>query len=338
MGMSDPDDDFFAALLDDEEIIRPRRTALRAIGAIVLVGLIALLVLVPGGWLVRRVSGGSDRGRGPAPTIESPTTVATLQEGPSGRHLRAADWDLQVGASVLIGTTGPNCAGAITSLAGRRYVTSARHCLTDVLEDGVVSPEPGLAQEITGRIFDTIHVYDPDTHGRIATLDRIAVGTGDTDLLVATTRDETNTFRSKPARTVDRAPAVGDEVATYASSGADGFRPQRLTGVYLGPYPFHDDSGHAYTVDLIGYRQSASAILVSKGHSGHSPTGGGGSAFGPLLFSVNRDTTPGLRTEYLADMGRATGLDLAAEGVVSVDETLHLAPSDYARFSDVIGS
>ncbi|MCU1498225.1 MAG: hypothetical protein JWM47_2178 [Acidimicrobiales bacterium] len=333
--MSGPDDeDLLAALLDDEEIVRPRRTALRVTGAIVLIGLVALLVLVPGGWLVRRVS--SSDGTSPAPTIETPTTQATLREGPSGRHLTAADWRLQVGASVLIGTTGPNCAGAVTSIGGHRYVTSARHCLTDVLEGGVVSPEPGLAQEVTGRIFDTIHVFDPGTHGRIATLDRIVVGTGDTDLLVATTRDETSTFRSKPARPVDAAPAVGDEVATFASSGAEGFRPQRLAGIYLGPYPFHDDSGHAYTVDLIGYRDPASRILVSKGHSGHSPTGAGGTAFGPLLFSVNRDTSASLRAEYLRDMGQATGLDLVAEGVISIDETLHLAPSDYARFTQVI--
>jgi hypothetical protein len=337
--MSDLDDDsdFLAAFLDDEEIIRPRRTALRVVGAIVLIGLIVLLVFVPGGWLVRRVSGSSSNGTGSnTPSVETATTAALLLHGPIGRELTAADWRLQVGATVLIGITTPNCAGAITVIAGRRFVTSARHCLTDILDAGVISPEPGLAQEVTGRIFDTVHVYDPGSHRRIATLDRIAVGTGDTDVLVATTRDETNAFRAKPARSVDRSPTVGDEVATYASSGADGFRPQRLTGVYLGPYPFSDDSGHSYVVDLVGYRQPASSILVSKGHSGHSPTGATGTAFGPLLFSVNSATSEGLRADYLADMGHATHLDLVAEGVVSVDETLHLTPSDYARFAELL--
>ena len=262
-------------------------------------------------------------------------TAATLPGHP-GRSLTAADWQLQIGANVLIGAGQPDCAGTITAIAGRRYITSARHCLTDVLEHNVVSPEPGQAQEITGRLFATFHAFDPVSHQRLATLDRIVVGTGDLDLLVATTKDETSAFRSRPARSLDQAPQVGDEVATYASSAAAGFSPQRLTGVYLGAYSFHDDSGHAYTVDLTGYRQPASATLVGAGHSGHSPTGAGGSAFGPLLFSLNHATTAQLRTTELRDMSTATGLDLAAEGLVGVDETLHLTPADYLRFDTVL--
>lgn len=331
--MEDPDDDVLAALLDDEEIIRPRRTVLRVVGAVVLIGLIGLLILVPGGWLVGHTTTSPPR---PVPAATS-TTTATLREGPGGRTLTASDWRLQIGAAVLIGTAGgPNCAGTITTIDRRRYVTSARHCLQDVLAHGVISPEPGLAQEVTGRLAQTVQVLDPDTHRRLATLDRVAVGTGDLDLLVATTRDETGTFRGKPARNIDSAPTIGDEVATYASSGAGGFSPQRLTGAYLGPYSFHDDGGHAYTVDLIGYRDPASGTLVGKGHSGHSPTGAGGGAFGPLLFSVNRDTSPGLRQEYFRAMGEATGFDLASEGFVSIDEALHLSPGDYARFDAVL--
>ncbi len=329
--MEDPDDDVLAALLDDEPIPRPRRTGLRIVGATLLIGLIALLVFVPGGWLNDR---GSSAAVHPTTTATDATSVtaATLAEHPEGRRLTAEDWRLQIGATVLIGAVQPDCAGMITSIAGRRYITSARHCLTDVLEKDVVSPEPGQVQEITGRTFDTFHVFDPVSHQRLATLDRIGVGTGDLDVLVATTKDESSAFRARPARTLDQAPRVGDEVATFAASAASGFNPQRLTGVFLGSYAFHDDTGHSYDMDLTGYRQASSAALVGPGHSGSSPTGAGGSAFGPLLFSLNQGTTAKLRAEELHNMGAATGLDLASEGFVGLDETLHLTPKDYLRF------
>jgi len=225
-----------AALLDDDAPIpRPYRRTLRLIGAIVLIGLLVLLVLVPAGWLARRVS--DDAARSHLPTDAHPTSP-TLEDHPDGAQLRAADWRVQVGSAVLLGPGEPVCAGAITTIGGHRYVTSARHCLDEVLEKGVVSPEPGLAQEVTGRLAHGIAVYDPVSHHQIAVLARIAVGTGDDDVLVATTRAETAAFRDKPARSLEGAPAVGDEVASFASSGAEHFRPQRLTGVYLGRYAF----------------------------------------------------------------------------------------------------
>jgi hypothetical protein len=200
----------------------------------------------------------------------------------------------------------------------------------------VVSPEPGLAQEVTGRLGHGIAVYDPVSHHQIAALDRIAVGTGDDDVLVATTRSETAAFQDKPARSLDGTPQVGDEVASFASAGADGFRPHRLTGVYLGRYSFEATGGHHYTVDLVGYRQAASTVLVGRGHSGSSPTGAGGTAFGPLVFSLNQGTTPADRASSLRDMSRATGLDLASEGLVGVDEVLHLTAADYLRFDALL--
>jgi hypothetical protein len=162
------------------------------------------------------------------------------------------------------------------------------------------------------------------------------VGTGDTDLLVATTRDETGGYRAKRPRRVDGIPAVGDEVATYASSGAVDFEPGRLNGVYLGVRTIHDEAGHEYTVDLVGYRQPSSSVRVGRGHSGHSPTGAGGTAFGPLLFSINGETQSSERVRELRAMSDATGLDLAAEELVSIDESLHLAPADYLRFAEVL--
>ena len=101
-------------------------------------------------------------------------------------------------------------------------------------------------------------------------------------------------------------------------------------------YAFHDDTGHSYAMDLTGYRQPSSATLVGPGHSGSSPTGAGGSAFGPLLFSLNHETTDKLRAEELHNMGVATGLDLASEGFAGLDETLHLTPADYLRFDAVL--
>jgi hypothetical protein len=339
--MSDPfddeleihDDELFGALFDeDEEIPRPRRTGMRIIAAALLIGLVGLLVLQPGG-LIFRSSGDHDDGVTPAK--DSASTVATLLER-TGASLTAADWRIQLGASVLIGVGSPRCAGAVTDIGGRRFVTSARHCLEDLLDDGVVSPEAGQAQEVTGRLHATLRVFDPDTHRPIATLERIVVGTGDTDLLVATTRSEAKGYRSKRARSVDRLPAVGDEVATYASAGAVGFDPGRLNGIYLGSRVIDGGQGHEYAVDLIGYRQPSSSVRVGRGHSGHSPTGAGGTAFGPLLFSVNAETPQSDRVDELRAMSDATGLDLAAEELVSIDESLHLQPSDYARFADLL--
>ena len=220
---------------------------------------------------------------------------------------------LDASLAVLIGVQQPSCSGAVTLIAGRRYVTSARHCLEDVLAPGVVSPEAGAAQEVTGRLSGTVRVFDPEGHRVIASLDRIAVGTGEADLLVATTRDATEGFRSKPARTVDRGPAVGDEVATWAASGANGFVPHRLVGIYLGTRSLQQDDGQALTVDLVGYRQTAAMAAIGPGHSGHSPTGAGGTAFGPLLFSLNRDVRGDERTAELAAMADATGIDLQWE-------------------------
>ena len=330
------DDEEFAALFGDEPIARPRRTGLRVAAAVLLVGLVLLLVLRPGGWIVRR----SSSARAPSgieAVVEdaSPSTVATVPGAP-GRALSETDWEIQEGATVLVGTTAPRCSGAITEIDGVRFVTSARHCLGGVLPDDVVSAESGQVQEVTGSLTGPLDVFDPTSHLRIATLDRIAVGTGETDYLVATTKDETSTFRGKPARFVDRLPAVGDEVATYASSGASGFRPQRLNGVYLGTHSFRDDDGHVLTVDLVGYRQPSSSTLVSEGHSGHSPTGAGGTAFGPLLFSVNGHTPADERAEDLRSMSGSTGIDLAAEGFVSIDEALRLEPADHLRFAEVL--
>lgn len=330
--MSDLDDELpYDPFLDDEPIVRPRRTGTRILAAVLLIALVLLLVLQPGGWLRRSSSHG--------PTEEvaedtTPSTVATATGHP-GAALTAADWDLQVGSAVLLGVGGPRCSGAVTEIDGSRFVTSARHCLEDLLRDGVLSPEAGQAQEVTGLLSGTLHVFDPGSHDRIASLDRIAVGTGDTDLLVATTRDETSTFRRKVARPVDRLPAVGDEVATYASSGASGFEPRRLNGVYLGTWSFTDE-GHRYSVDLVGYRQESSSTLVSQGHSGHSPTGAGGTGFGPLMFSVNGHTGAAERAATIAQMSAATGIDLASEGFVSIDESLHLDPSAYAAFAAVL--
>jgi hypothetical protein len=336
------EDELFDPFADDpfgdEPIIRPRHLGLRVLAAVLLVALIALLVLVPSGWL-RHDSDPTGSPRG-SDQPDSPTTAATLQDRPDARRLTDSDWQHQIGSTVLIGATSPQCSGTVTEIAGRRFVTSARHCLTDIIDERILSPEPGLAQEVTGRLSGTVRVFDPVSHRRIATLDRIAVGTGDTDLLVATTRDETGTYRAKPARSLDDwvEPTVGDEVATYASSAAVGFEPERLTGVYLGVYQLTDDEGHAYTVDLIGYRQPDSRYLVSKGHSGHASTGARGALFGPLLFSINAETSAAQRDEYLEAMGRATGIDLEAEGIVAVDEALRVTPAEYDPFATILRS
>jgi hypothetical protein len=328
--LDEVDEEYFA-LLDDEgePIPRRRRLATRLIALALLVGLVAVLVLQPGGiGLFHRSSSRS------APE-STDTTVAQLHAGPGGRYLEDRDWRVQVGSAVLLGIGAPRCGGAITEIEDERYVTSARHCLEDVLADDVVSPEPGQAQEVTGRLSGTVRVFDPDTHRVIASLDRVAVGTGDQDLLVATTRAETRSYRDKPARTVTSAPAQGDEVATYASSGAVDFVPRRLVGVYLGVRTFTDDH-RSYTVDLVGYRQREAASAIGPGHSGHSPTGAGGSALGPLLFSVNRDVTGAERDRELAAMQASTGIDLVAEGFTSVDQSLHLTAADYARFVPIL--
>ena len=328
--MADLDDDVFDPFLDDEPILRPRRTGTRVVAAVLVIGLVILLILQPSGWLRHSPPTGPDQEEIAEDT--TPSTVAALADH-AGAALTDADWRLQEGSAVLVGVGGPRCSGAVTEIDGSRFVTSARHCLEDLLRDGVVSPEPGQAQEVTGLLSGTLHVFDPISHRRIASLDRIAVGTGDTDLLVATTRDETSTFRDKVARPITHLPAVGDEVATYASSGASGFRPQRLNGVYLGRHSFQDSDGHHYDVDLVGYRQASSSTLVSQGHSGHSPTGAGGTGFGPLMFSINGHTGADERAAELQQMSASTGLDLAQEGFVSVDESLHLDPGDYAAFA-----
>jgi hypothetical protein len=331
--LDEVDEEYFALLDAEAPIERRRRLGTRLVALALLVGLVVVFVLQPGGigfWhRAPERSGTSER--------ESDTTVAQLHGGPGGRYLDDADWEEQVGSAVLLGVGQPRCGGAITELDGERYVTSARHCLQDVLADDVVSPEPGQAQEVTGRLSGTVRVFDPDSHRVIASLDRIAVGTGDHDLLVATTRAETGAFRRKPARTVASAPAKGDEIATYASSGAVGFVPRRLSGVYLGTHTFTNE-GHTVTVDLVGYRQPSARAAIGPGHSGHSPTGAGGSALGPLLFSVNSSTSPAERDRELAAMGASTGIDLAAEGFVAVDESLHLTAADYARFVPILAA
>jgi hypothetical protein len=327
--IDDVDEEYFALLDAEAPIERRRPLGTRLVAVALLIGLIAVFVLQPGGiGLFGRSSSRSE-------PEASDTTVAQLHGGPGGRYLDDADWDVQVGSAVLLGVRQPRCGGAITELDGDRYVTSARHCLQDVLADDVVSPEPGQAQEVTGRLSGTVRVFDPESHRVIASLARIAVGTGDQDLLVATTRNETGAFRRKPARTVGAGPAQGDEVATYASSGAVGFEPRRLVGVYLGTHTFTDD-GRRYTVDLVGYRQRAALAAIGPGHSGHSPTGAGGSALGPLLFSVNEDTNPVEREQELGAMSTSTGIDLRAEGFVGVDESLHLTAADYARFVPIL--
>lgn len=326
------DQEYFALLDADgsEPLVRRRRPALRVIAAALLVGLMALFVLEPGGIVFRR-SPGPPRAEDP-----TPTTAAQLDAGPKGRLLTGADWDLETGSAVLLGVQQPSCSGSITLIGGHRYVTSARHCLEDLLAAGIVSPEPDQAQEVTGRLSGTVRVFDPRTHRVIASLERIAVGTGSTDLLVATTRDATNGFRSKTARTVDRVPAVGDEMATWAASGANAFVPHKLVGIYLGTRVVDQVDGGEVVVDLVGYRQTAALAAIGPGHSGSSPTGAGGSALGPLLFSLSREVRGDERTAEVAAMSEATGIDLGAERLASVDENLHLAPADYSRFDAIL--
>lgn len=341
MAEVDDDDDIWAWLgrepgpdedpYDEDAPIPRRRAGIRIIAALVLIGLIGLLVLQPGGIVFS--GGGSSRER-----VEdgSSSTAATLAAGPAGTVLTDADWDLQVGSAVQLGVQVPRCAGAVTDIAGIRYVTSARHCLEDLLGDDVLSPEPGLAQEVTGRLSGTMRVFDPDSGRIIASLDRIAVGTGAQDLLVATTREETSAFRRKPARPVHEGPRVGDEVATYASSGDSDFAPGRLRGIYLGQRTIGTEGGAPIEVDLIGYRQAASQDLVGPGHSGHSATGAGGTAFGPLVSSIDRDLDQAQRLRDLAAISRATGIDLVGEGIISVDQALHVDPAEYERFHAVL--
>jgi hypothetical protein len=326
------DQEYFALLDADggEPIGRRRRPARRAVAAALLVGLMALFVLEPGGIVFRRSPDP------PRPADPTPTSAAQLDAGPGGRLLTDADWALETGSAVLLGVQQPSCSGSVTLIGGHRYVTSARHCLQDLLAAGVVSPEAGQAQEVTGLLSGTVRVFDPRTHRVIASLDRIAVGTGDTDLLVATTRDGTNGFRSKPARTVDRAPAVGDEVATWAASGANAFVPRKLAGIYLGTRVVDRGDGHEVVVDLVGYRQTAAMAAIGPGHSGSSPTGAGGRALGPLLFSLSREVRGDERQAEVAAMAEATGIDLDAERLASVDENLHLAPADYDRFDALL--
>jgi hypothetical protein len=315
---------------EDAPIVR-RRTGIRVVAAVLVVALIGLLVLQPSGIIF----GGSGSSRDEADDDLS-STGPMLEAGPVGARLTDADWALQVGSAVQLGVGAPRCGGAVTEIAGRRYVTSARHCLEDLLGDDVLSPEPGLAQEVTGRLSGTLRVFHPDTGRVIASLDRIAVGTGDQDLLVATTRDETAAFREKPARPVDGTPLVGDEVATYASSGDSDFVPGRLRGVYLGQRTIGTGGGHPITVDLIGYRQASSQRQLGPGHSGHSATGAGGTGFGPLVTSIDRDLEQGARLRDLAAISRTTGIDLVGEGIVSVDEALHVDPARYEGFDAVL--
>jgi hypothetical protein len=324
-------DEEWSALLEDEAepIPRRRRLGARLVAIALLVGLVVVFVLQPGGM------GFWHRSSSRAAPEATDTTVAQLHGGPGGRYLDDADWELQVGSAVLLGIGAPRCGGAITEIEGERYITSARHCLEDVLPAGAVSPEPGQAQEVTGRLSGTVRVFDPESHEVLASLDRVAVGTGDQDLMIATARAETRAFRAKPARSITGAPARGDEVATYASAGAVDFVPRRLSGVYLGTRTFAD-GGRTYTVDLVGYRQREAAAAIGPGHSGHSPTGAGGTAFGPLLFSVHHGVRGADRASELAAMQASTGIDLAAEGFLAVDESLHLVPADYARFVPIL--
>ncbi len=315
---------------EDAPIVR-RRTGIRVVAAVLVVALLGLLVLQPSGIIF----GGSGSSREEVDDDLS-STDAMLEAGPVGIRLTDADWALQIGSAVQLGVGVPRCGGAITEIAGHRYVTSARHCLEDLLADDVVSPEPGLAQEVTGRLSGTLRVFHPDTGRVIASLDRVAVGTGDQDLLVATTRDETAAFRRKPARPVDGIPLVGDEVATYASSGDSDFAPGRLRGVYLGQRSIGTGGGHPITVDLIGYRQASSRRQLGPGHSGHSATGAGGTGFGPLISSIDRDLEQDERLQDLTAISRTTGIDLVGEGIVSVDEALHVDPAQYEPFDAVL--
>ena len=225
-------------------------------------------------------------------------------------------------------------------MQGRRYITSARHCVEDFLDPALardLSAGPGgEVREVTGDLQRAVEVFDPVTHRRIALVDRVAVGTGSMDLLVATTTAESGDYARRPAPRVDSVPSVGDEVATFASSGADGFLPRRITGVYLGVFSFTGSGGLVHTVDLTGYRQPASSGLIGRGHSGHSPTGAGGAAFGPVLFSLNDQTPPDQRVAELRQMTSATGIDLAGAGFVGIDETLHLDAGDYRRLAEAL--
>src|SRR5688572_29899454 len=141
------DDDALAALFGDEPIVRPRRTGIRVVAALLLIGLVGLFVLRPGGWIVSESSPSADLEE--VAEDPTPSPVATLP-GRAGAALSERDWAFQVGATALVGTTPPRCSGAITEIDGTRFVTSARHCLEDLLRDDVVSSEPGQAQEVTG--------------------------------------------------------------------------------------------------------------------------------------------------------------------------------------------
>ena len=293
--MSDPfdedleihDEELYSALFDDgegEEIPRPRRMGIRLVAVAVLVALVALLVLQPGG-LIFRSSRDHD---GVKPAKDPSSTVATLLER-TGAALADSDWRIQIGATVLIGTGGPRCSGAVTEIDGRRFVTSARHCLEDLLDKGVVSPEPGHAQEVTGRL--SRHAAGvrprhapPDRHARPH---RRRHGRHRPPRGHHPGRDDGDSA-TKPARRVERVPAVGDEVATYASSGAVDFEPGRLNGVYLGMRTIRTTQGHDSPSTSSGTASRRASAGSGKGHSGHSPTGAGGTAFGPLLFSVER--------------------------------------------------
>lgn len=331
------DDDYSSSLYDDEDedLPRPRRTGQRIVAAVLLIALLAL-VIEPTTRMLRRSSPSGER---PAADVEGATADAGLAGRP-GRSVNDGDWADQVGSAVLIGAAGPNCGGAITLVDGHRLVTSARHCIEEFLppEFGAeLAGDTGReGREVTDRLLRPVEVLDPVSHRRIALLDRVVVGSGATDLLVATTTSEGPDFAARPARRVDLAPVVGDEVATFASSGADGFRPRRLTGVYLGVFTFTGPDELTHVVDLIGYRQPASSTLLGRGHSGHSPTGAGRTAFGPVLYSLNAETPPSQRVEELRQMSADTGIALEAEGFVGIEETLHLDPSEYLPFAALL--
>lgn len=260
------------------------------------------------------------------------TTSLTEQLG--GRSLTQEVIDNQMSSSILLegpagleGVMGQGCSGNITVIDGKRYITSAKHCIG----------------QLTSSSEDAIYVLDPATHERIARLDDIAVAEGATDLFVATTTEESPEYLAKQARSITEAPRPGDEVATYgAAYGTDGsYKAQSLEGgVYLGRYTYEDgETGEVIDLDVVGYTQANTSVVLGGGRSGGSSESAGGGAFGPQLFSITEQSSDELRygneefTGIMTDIQIQTGVDLKKNNIVSVAQHLHVEPEQYQQLA-----
>lgn len=269
-----------------------------------------------------------------------PTTTTTHRIDPTTTTEKLAektefspeDWESLKNSTVLLATPqkGPIANMRLRMIDGKAFVTGPEHAV-GIEEPSAIEQVPLESTdgyEITKKLKVTYQILDPVTLNQIAELDRVAVSGQNSDLLVATTRNESAAFKEKTFIDESAQPQTGDVVAIYGASEANKYKPIARTGVDLGAYNFTQQNGMHFDVRLIGLTDANAD--VGLGQSGNQPMSLNGS-YGPQRASLGRGTSDEVNNWYFNDINQKLGINLQERGIKQIIECIDVTNADWTN-------